>query len=190
MNKNITINLSSYGFNNYYLTESGRLYRAAPTEQEIKKDIENRFLLIDNSGTKRRISLKMLYRFVFKKEFCYDKIGNLLNEEWKPIENTNGKYFISNCGRVKSYCGYNAIILQPYKQSYGYLEVKINNKNYKIHQLVAFAFCENRYKGTEIKTEIHHKNRNRTDNRAENLEILSIEEHHKEHNRKEETDNE
>ena len=89
--------------------------------------------MIDTTGSKRRISLKMLYRFVFKKEFCYDKIADLFCEKWKPIENTSGKYFISNYGRVKSYCGYNAKLLQPYKQSNGYLEVKINKKNYKIH---------------------------------------------------------
>jgi hypothetical protein len=89
--------------------------------------------LIDTTGSKRRISLKVLYRFVFKKEFCYDKIADLFCEKWQPIENTSGKYFISNYGRVKSYCGYNAKLLQPYKQSNGYLEVKINKKNYKIH---------------------------------------------------------
>lgn len=183
-------NLSSLGFENYYLTESGILYKTAPTIQEIKKDIQNRFILIDTTGSKRRISLKVLYRFVFKKEFCYDKIADLFCEKWEPIENTSGKYFISNYGRVKSYCGYNAKLLQPYKQSNGYLEVKINKKNYKIHQLVAFAFCENRYKGTKTKVEIHHSNRLRYDNRADNLQILSIEEHHKEHNRKETADNE
>lgn len=190
MKENITINLCSFGFKDYYLTESGRLYKAAPTIQEIKKDNKNRFLLTDTTGNKRRISLKKIYRFVFKKEFCYDKIGDLIGEEWKPIENTNGKYFISNCGRVKSYCGYSAKILKPYKQNCGYLEVKINNKNYKIHQLVALHFCENKYKGTTTKIEIHHKNKVRFDNRSINLQILSVAEHHKEHNKKESADNE
>ena len=59
-----------------------------------------------------------------------------------------------------------------------------------VHKLVAFAFCENRYKNTDIKAETHHKNKNRADNRAENLVILSIAEHHKEHNKKEVIDNE
>lgn len=49
-------------------------------------------------------------------EFCIDEIENLSGEEWKPIENTDNKYFISNYGRVKSYCGYNAIVLKPYLQ--------------------------------------------------------------------------
>ena len=66
-------------------------------------------------------------------EFCIDEIENLSGEEWKPIENTDNKYFISNYGRVKCYCGYNAIVLKPYLQYRGYLEVKINDKNFKIH---------------------------------------------------------
>lgn len=52
---------------------------------------------------------------------------------------------VSNCGRVKSLCGYNAIILQPFQKENGYLIVKIAGKNIPIHRLVAFAFCENKY---------------------------------------------
>lgn len=189
MEKNI-INLSSFGFDNYQLDKSGRLYKTAPAITEIKKDNSNRFNLTDNSGRTKRITLKKLYKQVFETEFSIDQIENLKGEEWKPIEDTKGKYFVSNCGRIKSYCGYHAIILQPFKQQNGYLEVKINEKNYKIHQLVANQFCENRYKGTKTKTEVHHKNRNRQDNRADNLLIVSIEEHHKIHNKKECIDNE
>lgn len=67
-------------------------------------------------GNYKRITLKKLYRKVYNKEFCIDEIENLSGEEWKPIENTDNKYFISNYGRVKSYCGYNAIVLKPYLQ--------------------------------------------------------------------------
>lgn len=189
MENNIII-LSSLGYDNYFITKAGKLYKIKPKVKEIKKDSLNRFYLIENNGKEKRIAAKKLYSLVFKKQLCEDNIINLKNEEWKPIENTNGKYFISNCGRVKSYCGNKAIILKPYLQSSGYLEVKINNKNKKIHCLVAQAFCENRYKETKIKTEIHHINKIRTDNRAANLEILSIEEHHKKHSKKESIDNE
>lgn len=183
-------NLSSFGFSNYQLDKSGRLYKPAPTIKEIKRDSLNRFYLIDDCGNEKRITLKKLYKQVFDKEFCIDEIENLSGEEWKEIENTKGKYFVSNYGRIKSFCGYNAIILKPYTNEKGYLIVKINSKNIKIHQVVAFAFCENKYKGTETKIEIHHKNTNRQDNKADNLLIVSVKEHHKIHSEKETADNE
>ena len=187
MENNITFkDLSSIGFSKYVLSTDGKLYKkAAP--KEIKKDILNRLYMLSDSGAEHRISLKKLYRMAYNKEFSIDNIQNLQNEEWKPIENTNEKYFISNCGRVKTLCGYTAKILQPYEKEKGYLTVKINNKNVLIHRLVAFAFCENNYKN--VKIEIHHKDGNRQNNRADNLEILSIAEHHKKHLKKESIDN-
>ncbi|MBO5106549.1 MAG: hypothetical protein J6C29_06595 [Clostridia bacterium] len=65
--ENNIINLSSIGFDNYYLTESGRLYKAAPTEKEIKADKLNRFYLIDNCGNEKRITKRKLYNQVFNK---------------------------------------------------------------------------------------------------------------------------
>lgn len=107
----------------------------------------NRFYLISDCGKAKRISLKKLYRKAYNKEFCIDNISNLSGEEWKEIQGTNGKYYISNCGRVKSLCKYTAQILQPYQKYNGYLVVKINGKNTMIHRLVAFAFCDNKYTG-------------------------------------------
>ena len=40
-----------------------------------------------------------------------DDLQNYPKEEWKEIQNTDGKYYVSNCGRVKSLCGYSAIVL-------------------------------------------------------------------------------
>ena len=183
-------NLSAFGFKAKYLIDSkGQIY---DNERNIylSADKNHRFYLQVTTGNYTRISLKALYRKVFKKEFCVDTIENLSGEQWKPIENTNGKYFVSNCGRIKSYCGYSAIILKTYANEKNYLYVKINYKNYKIHQLVANAFCENKYKDTDTKTEIHHINKCRQDNRSHNLQILSIAEHHKEHSKKETIDNE
>ena len=40
-------------------------------------------------------TLKKLYKQVFGMEFCIDEIENLSGEEWKPIENTENKYFIA-----------------------------------------------------------------------------------------------
>ena len=186
---NITIYLSSFGFNDYYITNDGIVYQITNQQQQ-KQDKRHRLLLKNNNGKCERIPIKKLYRKVFNKEYCIDTIKSFEGEEWKPISNTKEKYFVSSFGRVKSYCGYNAIILKQFTQKSGYLEVKINNKNIKTHQLVAQAFCENRYKNTNIKIEIHHKDRNRQNNNADNLEILSITEHHKKHNRKESKNNE
>lgn len=86
-----------------------------------------------------------MYRQVYNKEFCIDTIKSMQGEEWQEIDGTSGKYLVSTCGRIKSYCGYNAILLKPYKKSNGYLIVKINGKNFALHRLVAFAFCENKY---------------------------------------------
>ena len=56
------------------------------------------------------------------------------------------------------------------KGSNGYLQVSINGKKYRVHRLVAETFIPN----PENKPQVHHKNRNRTDNRAfENLSWVS-----------------
>lgn len=183
-------NLSAFGFSaKYYIDSKGQIYNA---EKNIFLSADNlhRFYLQSAKGNYKRITLKKLYRKVYNKEFCIDTIENLSGEEWQPIANTNGKYYVSNCGRIKSYCGYNAILLKPYFNSKGYQQIKINYKNVMIHQIVAFTFCENRYKKGDVKIQIHHINKNRTDNRAANLQILSITEHQKIHNRKETTNNE
>lgn len=64
------------------------------------------------NGISKRVTIKYLYRLIYNKEYCKDNIDNLENEEWKAIERTNGKYFVSNKGRIKSYVGYEAIILK------------------------------------------------------------------------------
>lgn len=125
MKQNNTI-LSSIGFSHYYITPKGKVYKAA-TDKEIRKGKTRRFSLIDDCGNKRQVSLKVLYKAAYGKEYCIDTIRNYPREKWKEIPNTDGKYFISDCGRVKSYCGYTAKILKPYKHRNGYLEVKIND---------------------------------------------------------------
>lgn len=74
-----------------------------------------------------------------------------------------------------------------YKSS-GYLAVKINGKNKYIHKLVAEYFLTNNYKNE--KTQIHHKDKNRKNNRVDNLIILSESLHRDIHRKKESLDNE
>lgn len=97
-----------------------------------------------------------------------------MKEEWKSIKGYEGKYEISNTGRVKSLEDKNGlkreIILKHNAAKNGYLYVNLwkasKAKTKKIHRLVAEAFCEWK-EGDEC---VNHKNGIKTDNRAENLE--------------------
>lgn len=126
-----------------------------------------------------------MYQLVYNKVFCVDTIENLPNEEWREIEGTDGKYFVSNRGRVKSYCSYNAIIVEPATVK-GYKRLQIMKNGLKVnkfvHRLVASCFLE---PPPSIDYQLHHQNGDRTDNNVDNLEWLSQEEHLKIHNGKE-----
>ena len=69
--------------------------------------------------------LKTLYKLVYNEIYCFDDIENLSGEQWKLIDNTNGIYYISNKGRVKSKAGYKARLLKPSITSHGYYRLDI-----------------------------------------------------------------
>lgn len=103
--------LSAFGYSkDYYLTENGRLFNAA-LGKEIIRDNLNRISIKDSNNKTVRIAFKSLYRLVFNKEYCKDSIKDLKGEVWKEVEGTEGRYYVSNCGRVKSLCGYTAKLL-------------------------------------------------------------------------------
>ena len=97
-------------------------------------------------------------------------------EIWKDIQGYEGLYQISNMGNVKS-LNYlrtgKESILKPQKTGKEYLYVYLykdgKSKGYRIHRLVATAFCEN----PEGYTEVNHINEDKADCRAENLEWCS-----------------
>ena len=107
-----------------------------------------------------------------------------MEEIWKDIKGYEGKYMVSNLGRVKSlermkWCGLNGgcyykvseKILKGRDDGHGYLYVKLYNKDGKgnpcrINRLVAQAFIPN----PENLPQVNHKNEDKTDNRVENLE--------------------
>ena len=99
-----------------------------------------------------------------------------MREEWRDIQGYEGKYMVSNLGRVKS-LNYHRTgkerILKAYDNGYGYLYVNLSKegktKKYKIHRLVAKAFLEN----PEGYTEVNHINEDKADCRADNLEWCS-----------------
>ena len=94
-------------------------------------------------------------------------------EIWMDLKGYNGKYQVSNLGRVHSV--YSNKILKPKTDKDGYEEYcltlpKGKKKYERGHRLVALMFCE-KPKGNNV---VNHKNLIKNDNRAENLEWSTV----------------
>lgn len=92
-----------------------------------------------------------------------------MKEEWKDIVGYEGKYRVSNTGKVYSVIS-NKVLTPAYCGS-GYLKVMLvkqpkNYKNTMIHRLVAEAFIPN----PSNKATVNHIDGNKLNNCAENLE--------------------
>ena len=119
------------------------------------------------------------YRWAFKPvKVVADKIQAvqplqlLLGEEWRDAVGYEGRYKISNMGRVYSLTSKR--LIKPKKHPKGYLCVTMSDgvktSTEKVHRLVAFAFCDGYKPGLVV----NHKNERKADNRAENLEWVTI----------------
>lgn len=101
---------------------------------------------------------------------------NYLNEIWKDIPAFEGKYQASNYGRVRS-LNYlrtgKEQILKLTKNKDGYLVVTLfkngKRKCFLVHRLVWLTFHGEIPEGYEI----NHKSEVKTDNRLENLELVT-----------------
>ena len=99
-----------------------------------------------------------------------------MSEVWKDIEGYEGKYQVSNLGRVKSLSFSHTNqekVLKGTPSNWGYLKVELysngKGKIFYIHRLVANAFIPN----PETKSQVNHIDGNKTNNVASNLEWCS-----------------
>ena len=92
------------------------------------------------------------------------------NELWCPINGYEGLYSISNFGRVLSHHWGKSRILKQRVSPRGYSQVNLTKNSklttFRVHGLVAKHFLRN----PNGLTEINHKDENKSNNRADNLE--------------------
>ena len=96
------------------------------------------------------------------------EIPSLDGEEWKPIKGFEGRYEVSNMGRVR-----NAVKILSQRQKTRYLQVVLsdgsdNRKTRMVHRLVAEAFVEN--PNPDLYKQVNHRDEDKHNNRADNLE--------------------
>jgi hypothetical protein len=95
-------------------------------------------------------------------------------EVWKKVPDFED-YQVSNLGRVKSFKKGKEKLLNPSLNANGYLRLCFSKHNkrfyFSVHQVVSMAFLNHKPNGYELV--INHINFIKTDNRLENLEVVT-----------------
>lgn len=123
---------------------------------------------------------KLLSKPFEMNDFSFDKLPGYKNEvkQFKPDfdekdeiwESLNPHYSVSNLGRIKNdKCNR---ILSGSLHKDGYIFTTIDGKQYPLHRLVALVFCD----GFEEGKVVNHKDGNKQNNSADNLEWITQQE--------------
>lgn len=96
-----------------------------------------------------------------------------MEEIWKPVVGYEWSYIVSNKWNVASLKNGNMKILKSCLNKWWYLHLSLckewNQKNFKIHRLVAIAFLKN----PENKPQVNHIDWNKRNNHLSNLEFCT-----------------
>jgi hypothetical protein len=92
----------------------------------------------------------------------------MMKEIWKDVPGLEGLYEVCPDGRVRNAATKRE--LKPLPIGKGYRCIKYHGKAYYIHRCVALAFVPN----PNAQSTVNHLNGNKEDNRAENLEWVSM----------------
>lgn len=91
-------------------------------------------------------------------------INEISGLEWVPE-----KYTVDDNGYVYN----NGKRLGTYVDMYGYYKVIIKGKSFRVHRLIAMAFCE----GSSAQKVVHHLDENKLNNKPSNLVWMDKAEH-------------
>ena len=172
------------GFDNYEISNTGRIFRLGKTKRtsiKVSRSVNYYYACLAS----KQINVKQILDSLFDEHVLKDaKLDSLGGEEWHDVVGWEESHEVSNLGRVRtkvrkrlgkngSEAQVNAKVLNTYLDEDGYERVSLyfdnTTKLAGVHRLVASAFIPN----PEGLPQVNHKNGNKADNRAENLEWVS-----------------